>query len=264
MSEKGFIIAQSSPFIKARERKYALRVSLEGRPKDTFETPRLVFTPRVSLIIFTLSRVIFALLSSDETAIARGSTITSFLSMPYSLALALICSHTFCLVFSSLTIPFFPIPKEPSDITFFIYNIYQNSIFIHYIRHFGRSFNINKYFKLEKDEYHTKDGVIKSYAEFFVRDLEYDKEKGCYKKFVVVDSKGKVRYDLAAKEVAKSSSNEPVIEKQPEPKKVHEMQGQGNICVDCGIEIKPNVATYSNKKFGSPYCFNCQQKHKAS
>lgn len=122
----------------------------------------------------------------------------------------------------------------------------------------------NIYFKLEKDEYHTKDGVIKSYAEFFVRDLEYDKEKGCYKKFVVVDSKGKVRYDLAAKEVAKYSSNEPVIEKQPEPKKVHEMQGQGNICVDCGIEIKPNVATYSNKKFGSPYCFNCQQKHKAS
>ena len=80
--------------------------------------------------------------------------------------------------------------------------------------------------------------------------MEYDKEKGCYKKFVVVDSKGKVRYELPGKEVAKSVINEPVVEKQSVTTKVQEIQGQAHVCVDCGIEIKPNVATYSNKKFG--------------
>lgn len=35
---------------------------------------------------------------------------------------------------------------------------------------------------------------------------------------------------------------------------------EGNKCVDCGCDVPPNVANFSNSKFGKTICFNCQKK----
>ena len=48
-----------------------------------FETPRLVLTPNFSLIIAIASRVIRALLSSEETVMARQSTTISLFLIPH-------------------------------------------------------------------------------------------------------------------------------------------------------------------------------------
>ena len=60
---------------------------LFGSPKETLDTPRLVDTPSFCFIIVTAARVVAALVSSEDTVIVSGSTIMSFLSMPYSAAL---------------------------------------------------------------------------------------------------------------------------------------------------------------------------------
>jgi len=30
-------------------------------------------------------------------------------------------------------------------------------------------------------------------------------------------------------------------------------------CVKCEVEVKPNVVDFSNKKYGTIYCYNCQK-----
>ena len=38
-------------------------------------------------------------------------------------------------------------------------------------------------------------------------------------------------------------------------------QGVKLTCKDCGVEISDKIHDYSVKKFGAPYCMNCQKNH---
>lgn len=49
-------------------------------------------------------------------------------------------------------------------------------------------------FKLNEGEYSEYNGKISSYAKFRVAEMEYDKDKGEFTKFTVVDSEGNVRF----------------------------------------------------------------------
>lgn len=51
-------------------------------------------------------------------------------------------------------------------------------------------------FKLMDDEYTEKQGKIACYAKFRVAEMEYDRERGEFIKFTVVDKNGNVRFRL--------------------------------------------------------------------
>lgn len=51
-------------------------------------------------------------------------------------------------------------------------------------------------FKLMDDEYTDKNGKIACYAKFRVAEMEYDRERGEFIKFTVVDKNGNVRFKL--------------------------------------------------------------------
>nr|DAW16651.1 MAG TPA: hypothetical protein [Caudoviricetes sp.] len=51
-------------------------------------------------------------------------------------------------------------------------------------------------FKLMDDEYTEKQGKIACYAKFRVAEMEYDRERGEFIKFTVVDKNGNVRFKL--------------------------------------------------------------------
>ena len=51
-------------------------------------------------------------------------------------------------------------------------------------------------FKLRDDEYTEKQGKIACYAKFRVAEMEYDRERGEFIKFTVVDKNGNVRFKL--------------------------------------------------------------------
>ena len=76
-------MAADRPWARAMVKKPPLRISRWGRPKEMFDTPRMVRHPSSSRISRTASRVSAAARGSALTVIARGSKITSFLAMPH-------------------------------------------------------------------------------------------------------------------------------------------------------------------------------------
>ena len=82
LSEKGFMIAALSPADSAIAKKTVFIFSRSGRPKDMFETPRLVLPP-ILQIAATVASVVFAADGSELTARARGSIIISLRLIPY-------------------------------------------------------------------------------------------------------------------------------------------------------------------------------------
>ena len=81
--------------------------SLFGSPNETFDTPRDVLTCNLSVSILTASSVTSAWDESDEIAIASGSKIRSFLSIPKSFARLII--------FSAISILFSAVSGIPSS-----------------------------------------------------------------------------------------------------------------------------------------------------
>ena len=80
------MIAALSPFCIAIVKKVAVTISRSGRPKEMFDTPRIVFPFFTCFTYLTVSNVASAALSSDETAIASGSMIIFFRAIPKSAA----------------------------------------------------------------------------------------------------------------------------------------------------------------------------------
>ena len=79
-------MAAFNPFCIAIVKKAAVIISLHGSPKETFETPRIVFPCFTSFTYFTVCNVASAALSSELTAMARGSIMMSFSAIPNSFA----------------------------------------------------------------------------------------------------------------------------------------------------------------------------------
>ena len=71
-----------------------LTVSRCGKPNETFDTPKTVWTPSFSRTIRSASSVTFAASGSALTAMVRTSTNISFLSIPYAAAVSTIWRAT--------------------------------------------------------------------------------------------------------------------------------------------------------------------------
>ena len=76
----------------ARVKNAAFMLSRFGRPKEIFETPKTVFTPRVLRTYDRACNVLFAFSAPVLTVIASVSIMRSFLSIPYSFAVFIIFS----------------------------------------------------------------------------------------------------------------------------------------------------------------------------
>ena len=81
-------------------------MSLFGNPNETLEIPSEVFIPSSFLIISIASRVFLGAFLSELTVKQSGSTMISFLSMPYSLAFSTILFAIFALSLAEFGIPF--------------------------------------------------------------------------------------------------------------------------------------------------------------
>ena len=112
--------------------------------------------------------------------------------------------------------------------------------------------------KLKDNELSTgQNGKPRTFAKFHVGAMEYDKDKGCYTTFTVLDDKGEIRYDLN-----KSKLDIPAIQsdtKQNVDMSISDVEDC--ICSECGIAIlNPKVVQFSRQKFGVPLCYGCQRK----
>ncbi len=76
------MIALVSPAAIAIGRNAALRACRSGRPNDTFEAPRHMFTPSSSRIRRIVVSVVVTAVGSAPTVIASGSITTSSRAIP--------------------------------------------------------------------------------------------------------------------------------------------------------------------------------------
>ena len=76
------MIALVSPAAIAIGRKPALRAWRWGRPKDTFDAPRHMFTPSSSRIRLIVASVVVTASVSAPTVMASGSITTSSGAIP--------------------------------------------------------------------------------------------------------------------------------------------------------------------------------------
>ena len=82
----GLMMAPSSPAWRAWVKKLWLSTSRWGRPKDTLDTPRAVFTPSSALARRMVSRVTLAFSPPALTGMVRPSSRSSRREMPMSSA----------------------------------------------------------------------------------------------------------------------------------------------------------------------------------
>ena len=112
--------------------------------------------------------------------------------------------------------------------------------------------------KLEDYEISVGDnGKPKTYAKFYVEEMQFDKEQNKFTSFRVVDKDGNERFTIA-------TSNKDV-KTRVEPTKVIEANtppfGVDNVCSYCHTSIKsPKVLDYAIAKYGKPVCYECQKK----
>ena len=78
------MIALVRPWAEPMARNAAFSVWRSGRPKETLEAPRHMFTPSSSRIISIASSVMRTACGSAPTVIASGSSTTSSGGMPWS------------------------------------------------------------------------------------------------------------------------------------------------------------------------------------
>ena len=102
-----------------------------------------------------------------------------------------------------------------------------------------------------------ENGKPKTYAKFYVEEMQFDKEQNKFIRFKVVDKDGNTRFTIA-------TSNKDVKTKV-EPTKVIETNtppfGADNVCSYCHTPIKsPKVLDYAIAKYGKPVCYDCQKK----
>ena len=116
--------------------------------------------------------------------------------------------------------------------------------------------------KLEDYEVASSDnGKPKTYAKFYVEEMNFDKEQNKFTSFKVVDKDGNERFKLSV--ISKD------VKRKVEPTKVIETNtppfGADNVCSYCHTAIKsPKVLDYAIEKFGKPVCYQCQKKMNAA
>lgn len=90
-------------------------------------------------------------------------------------------------------------------------------------------------FKLMDDEYTDKNGKIACYAKFRVAEMEYDRERGEFIKFTVVDKNGNVRFKL---------NNAPRAQKQGAEQRNTATNTNGHAGQQNTAQAKPEPAEY--------------------
>lgn len=125
--------------------------------------------------------------------------------------------------------------------------------------------------KLDEKEFLVKnDGKKVLTTKFKVSYMQYNKELHQFDEFVVVDNKGKTRFDLKTKNEGQVNNSKAVYTQnkpqanvnptpQPQPVKTQNNGGTGLVCASCGAVISEKVFNYSSEKFGKPLCMKCQK-----
>ena len=109
----------------------------------------------------------------------------------------------------------------------------------------------------EKEISHGPNGKPRTFAKFHVGEMVYDKERGCYTTFTVLDDMNNIRYDLN-KSKSDNSAMQPSIKQTTD---INMSEGDDCRCSECGIAIlNHKVVQFSRQKFGAPLCYACQRK----
>lgn len=113
-------------------------------------------------------------------------------------------------------------------------------------------------------------GKPKTYAKFFVKEMEYDKANDCFSKFLVVDKDGIIRFDVnnGRKRIepvnAEPKPDTPIAPFEPHTSPAVEFPWATDstaTCSECGAVIKSSkVISFAQKRFGTTLCYGCQQK----
>ncbi|MBR2715648.1 MAG: hypothetical protein IKB73_05530 [Ruminococcus sp.] len=102
-----------------------------------------------------------------------------------------------------------------------------------------------------------QNGKPRTYAKFHIGEMEYDRDKGYYTKFTVLDEKGEVRFDINKGKELPSANQDSM--KSNITKSIPEQQDC--LCSECGTAVlNPKVIQFSRQKYGSTLCYACQRK----
>lgn len=135
-------------------------------------------------------------------------------------------------------------------------------------------------FKLNDNEvFSGSNGKPKTYAKFHVGNMFYDKERGIFTEFTVLDEAGNVRYNINsgrkspttttthAANTEQKFSNSPVTPattSQAKPSPTPSANDETVRCCECNSIIKSQkVLSFALKRFGRKLCYNCQMKNAA-
>lgn len=103
-------------------------------------------------------------------------------------------------------------------------------------------------------------GKLAVYEKFTVSHIAYDSHRNI-SALVIVDSKGKVRYELkgthSTQKAEKPKATPQAVKAPKEPVKATEDSLK---CSSCAVDITDKVADYSTKKYGKTLCMTCQKK----
>lgn len=102
--------------------------------------------------------------------------------------------------------------------------------------------------KLEAGEFIKEGNVIKTYKNFSVKSMVYDKENSKYTEFTVVDEKGNEKFSL------KRSTIKPNVTDN------RKQEDGVAVCSGCGVTITDErVVQYSVRFYNQPLCRDCQK-----
>lgn len=113
------------------------------------------------------------------------------------------------------------------------------------------------YIPLDAKEVTTnRAGKPTTYTRFAVTDMRYDEQLEQFTHLVIVDDKGRKRYELG-------TNGRNIAETQTAPQQVQHNVTAANTgsqlkCAACGAVIEKVVADYSRKKYGKELCRKCQ------
>ena len=102
--------------------------------------------------------------------------------------------------------------------------------------------------KLDASEFIKEENVIKTYKNFSVKSMVYDKENSQYTEFTVVDEDGNERFSLKKPTVKRNDTNN------------RKKEDGVAVCSGCGVTITDErVVQYSVRFYNQPLCRDCQK-----
>lgn len=131
-------------------------------------------------------------------------------------------------------------------------------------------------FKLNDNEvFNGSNGKPKTYAKFHVGNMVYDKDRGIFTEFTVLDEAGNVRYNISSGRKSSNTNGTNVEHRvpnshattkpDPQPSSSPTPTADDTIrCCECNSIIKSQkVLSFALKRFGRKLCYNCQMKNAA-